>query len=258
MNFIFDLDGTICFKGKPVTKNIIDTLKLLEQNGHRVIFASARPIRDLLPVIDEHFHSTTLIGGNGSLISKNGKIIFSRAFSSVQLTAMKNLIETYSAAYLIDGEWNYAYTGDLEHPIRSNLDPNGLAEEVLLENLGQVVKILILHSANQEKIASEAEKLGLRVHRHHGENIVDISPPGIDKWSAIQELGIKENEYIAFGNDANDIVMFRHAKYAVMIGEHEELVRYAQRDIPLDEVCEQTIVDCLNQLNDEKTVMALT
>lgn len=258
MNFIFDLDGTICFKGKPVTKDIIDTLKEMEDNGHQVIFASARPIRDLLPVIDEHFHSTTLIGGNGSLISSNGKVILARAFSPVQLTAMKNLIETFSAAYLIDGEWNYAYTGDPEHPIKSNLDPKNLAEEVLLEDLGQVVKILILHSADQAKIASEAEKLGLRVHRHHGEDIVDISPPGIDKWSAIQELGIKEKEYIAFGNDANDIEMFRHAKYGVMIGDHKELAVYAQRAIPLDEVCEQTIIDCLNELNDEKTSMAFT
>lgn len=258
MNFIFDLDGTICFKGIPVTKNIIGTLKELEQNGHQVIFASARPIRDLLPVIDEHFHLATLIGGNGSLISKNGKVIFSRAFSPIQLAAMKNIIETYSAAYLIDGEWNYAYTGNPEHPIKSNLDPNGLAEEVLLEDLGKVVKILVLHSADQEKIASEAEKLGLRVHRHHGEDIVDISPPGIDKWSAIQEIGIKEKEYIAFGNDANDIEMFRHAKYAVMIGEHKQLAHYAKRAILLDEDCEQTIVDCLKELSDERTIMALT
>ncbi|PAD20029.1 HAD-IIB family hydrolase [Terribacillus saccharophilus] len=258
MNFIFDLDGTICFKGSPVTMNIINALKELELNGHRVIFASARPIRDLLPVIDEHFHSTTLIGGNGSLISNNGKVIFSQAFSSFQLAAIKKLIEAHDATYLIDGEWNYAYTGNPAHPIKSNLDPNGLAEEVLLEDLGQVVKILILHSADQEKIATEAEKLGLRIHRHRGEDIVDISPPGIDKWSAIQECGIKENEYFAFGNDANDIEMFRHAKYAVMIGEHEELARYAHRAILLGEVCEQTIVECLKELSDEKNILALT
>ncbi|MFJ6413531.1 HAD family hydrolase [Terribacillus saccharophilus] len=257
MNFIFDLDGTICIKGRPVTNNIIDTLKELELNGHQVIFASARPIRDLLPVIDEHFHSTTLIGGNGSLISSNGKVIFSRAFSFVQLAAMEKLIDAYKATYLIDGEWNYAYTGDPEHPIKSNLDPNNLAEEVPLMDLDQVVKILILSSADQEKMAAEAEKLGLRVHRHHGEDIVDISPPGIDKWSAIQEFGIKENEYIAFGNDSNDIEMFRHAKYAVMIGEHEELARYADRAVPLDEICEQTIVDCLKELTDERTIMEL-
>lgn len=248
MNFIFDLDGTICFKGRPVTQHIMDTLKDLEQNGHQVIFASARPIRDLLPVIDHHFYSITLIGGNGSLISKGGKIIFSHAFSPVQLHAMERVIEAYKASYLIDGEWNYAYTGDPAHPLKSRVDPDGLAEEVKLEDLEQVVKILVLDSADQEQVASKAEKLGLRVHRHQGEGIVDISPPGIDKWSAIQEAGIKEKEYIAFGNDANDVEMFRHAKYAVMIGKHEELAHYADAAIPLDEACEEGIVAMLKDL----------
>jgi Cof subfamily protein (haloacid dehalogenase superfamily) len=245
MNFIFDLDGTICFKGKPVTKKIMDMLRELEQQGHQVLFASARPIRDLLPVIDQHFHSATLIGGNGSLISRNEKVVFSQAFSSEQVAAMKEIIQTYDAAYLIDGDWNYAYTGDPMHPIKANLDPDNLAEQVQLEELNQVVKILVLQSDEQEKVAGEAEALGLRVHRHHGEDIVDISPPGIDKWTAIQQAGIGEGEYIAFGNDANDIEMFRHAKYAIMIGKHEELASYAHVDIPLGEACEQTIVDSL-------------
>ena len=44
----------------------------LRQANHNVIFASARPIRDLLPVIPE-FADDTLIGGNGSIISKMDK-----------------------------------------------------------------------------------------------------------------------------------------------------------------------------------------
>jgi Cof subfamily protein (haloacid dehalogenase superfamily) len=253
MNFIFDLDGTICFKGKPVTKKIMDMLKELEQNGHQVIFASARPIRDLLPVIDQHFYSATLIGGNGSLISRNGKIVFTKTFSSEQVAAMKEIMKMYDAAYLIDGDWNYAYTGDSMHPIKANLDPDNLAEQVQLDELNQVVKILILQSADQEKVAAEANALGLRVHRHHGEDIVDISPPGIDKWTAIQYTGIGEGEYIAFGNDANDIEMLRHARYAVRIGEHEDLISYAHVDIPLGAACEQAIVDKLRDIAIGKT-----
>ena len=44
----------------------------LRQANHNVIFASARPIRDLIPVIPE-FADDTLIGGNGSIISKMDK-----------------------------------------------------------------------------------------------------------------------------------------------------------------------------------------
>jgi len=40
-----------------------------------VIFASARPIRDLLPVLDKRFHTYPMIGGNGAIVANQGQII---------------------------------------------------------------------------------------------------------------------------------------------------------------------------------------
>ncbi len=48
MNFIFDIDGTICFDGCSIDSSIKQRLFKLRQANHNVIFASARPIRDLL------------------------------------------------------------------------------------------------------------------------------------------------------------------------------------------------------------------
>lgn len=42
MKFIFDLDGTICFSGKPLSGFIVQALDSLIEKGHEVIFASAR------------------------------------------------------------------------------------------------------------------------------------------------------------------------------------------------------------------------
>ncbi|MEC1535480.1 HAD hydrolase family protein [Bacillus sonorensis] len=53
MNFVFDLDGTICFEGQPVSEHLLMAFEELKAQGHEVIFASARPIRDLLPVLHE-------------------------------------------------------------------------------------------------------------------------------------------------------------------------------------------------------------
>ena len=53
MNFIFDIDGTICFDGHHVDQSIKHRLVKLKNAHNNVIFASARPIRDLLPVIPE-------------------------------------------------------------------------------------------------------------------------------------------------------------------------------------------------------------
>ncbi|EGQ1321415.1 hypothetical protein DA471_03030 [Staphylococcus aureus] len=57
MKFVFDIDGTLCFDGRLIDQTIIDTLLQLQHAGHELIFASARPIRDLLPVLPSVFLS---------------------------------------------------------------------------------------------------------------------------------------------------------------------------------------------------------
>lgn len=88
MKFVFDLDGTICFKGQPISKKILHSISALTGEGHDVIFSSARPIRDMLAVIDKSYHHYTMIGGNGVLISREGRIIRTHAFSSNKIREM--------------------------------------------------------------------------------------------------------------------------------------------------------------------------
>ncbi|WP_342543179.1 HAD-IIB family hydrolase [Paenisporosarcina sp. FSL H8-0542] len=251
MKFVFDLDGTICFKGQPISQKILISLSNLTQEGHEVIFASARPIRDMLPVIDEAFHHYTMIGGNGSLISKEGKVVLSTAFSPNEINEVKNLIEQHNATFLIDGEWDYAYTGPNTHPILQNLDPARLAKLVSLESLDSIVKVLLLTANNMEELAEKLSSIDVYVNKHSNENVLDISPSGINKWSALKALGIKEKTYIAFGNDANDISMFENALHTVMIGNHERLSPLAKETIPLDGDYEQEIVNKLHSLSME-------
>lgn len=251
LRFVFDLDGTICFKGQPVSNRILYSLSELTEAGIEVIFASARPIRDMLPVIDEAFHHYTMIGGNGSLISKEGEVIKSNSFSTNEINEIKNLIEQYNATYLIDGDWNYAYTGPNTHPILQNLDPAKLAEMVSLESLDSVVKVLFLTSNSMDELAEKLSKLNVYVNKHSNENVLDISPSGINKRSALESLGIKENTYIAFGNDANDISMFENALHTVMIGYHEQLAPLAKERISLNGDYEQEIAEKILTLSKE-------
>lgn len=249
MNFVFDLDGTICFKGKPVTDKILTTLENIQLKGHHILFASARPIRDMLPVLNQKFHSYTMIGGNGSLVSQNCKIIHSHSFTDSQVESIKSILDEFRATYLIDGEWDYSYTGPQDHPILNHLDPSKLAKMVDLDVHTSIIKILILTSDNMEELTKRISTLDVVTHQHGNENVLDISPKDIHKWNAINRLGIRQDEYIAFGNDANDITMFRNAKHSVMIGYHEELAKHATETIPLDENTEDMIVEKLKQLS---------
>jgi HAD superfamily hydrolase (TIGR01484 family) len=159
MIFVFDLDGTICFKGKPVSELILTKLEQLKEQGHEIIFASARPVRDMLPVLHSRFHQYTLIGGNGALIFKKGEALHTGAFHPELRHCLQQLLTEHQATYLIDSDWDYAYTGTLNHPILNNLDTHKLEQHRELQQLKDIVKILIL-SAND----SEALKQKLAEH----------------------------------------------------------------------------------------------
>ena len=257
LKFVFDLDGTVCFRGQPICEKILQSLSELQSVGIEVIFASARPIRDILPVIDEAFHQYTMIGENGSLIAKDGKIIKSHSFSINEMNEINNLIDQYNSTYLIDGEWDYAYTGPDNHSILQNLDPANLANNVSLESLNSVVKVLIITSDNMDALAEELLKLDVYVNKHSKEDVLDISPGGINKWGALKSLGIKENTYIAFGNDANDITMFENALHTIMIGYHDELALLAKENISLDGDYEQKIATRISELSEKYRLLQI-
>lgn len=242
MKFVFDLDGTICFKGQPVSNKILTSLEYLVIKEHEVIFASARPIRDLLPVLHKRFHSFKMIGGNGSIVMDDGEIISVKQFSNEVLSTIFHLIEQYRITYLVDSDWDYAYTGSSDHPILQNIDREKRANNIPLEKLHPIIKILMLSANNLKKLEKELDKLNIVVHKHRHEGVLDISPAGVDKWSGLQKLGVKEGEFIAFGNDANDIPMFQHALHSVMIGDHAELASFAKEQIPMNEMTEISII----------------
>ena len=238
MQFVFDLDGTICFKGQPLTPEICAALDDCQAMGHEIIFASARPIRDLLPVLPTKYHHLRMVGGNGAFRNVEGSIEVN-SFDALACKQLFNIIDTYQVPYLIDSSWDYSYTGELTHPIYQNIDPLKSAKNLSIDLLENIVKV-VLFTSNSE-IQKSLEALSLTIHLHQNEGILDISPEGIDKWSGLQQLGLKEGEFIAFGNDSNDICMFKVAKESICIGNHPDAQEVASIQIAADEVAKMIL-----------------
>ena len=246
MKFVFDLDGTICFKGQPLSKGITNALEACIENGHEVIFASARPIRDLLPVLPETMRKFSMIGGNGAFVARNGETVEVTAFAGEIVEEVQNIISAFQLPYLVDGDWDYAYTGSEAHPIYQNLDPLKLAKNVSLHELKDIVKIVLFPGEQHKEILAELQKLPISVYEHTSENIVDMSPNGIDKWNGLMKLGIYEGGFITFGNDANDASMFVKAKESVCVGVHK-VRELASLQVPSEETAVIEMLDVLNE-----------
>jgi len=235
LQFVFDLDGTICFRGKPLSEPIVEALDGLTRLGHSIVFASARPIRDLLPVLPSHMRGYAMVGGNGAFAAAEGRIVAAVRFDVRTAEAIVRLIRRYDADYLVDGTWDYSYSSRADHPIRGNLDPDGLARNLPLEQMTEMVKAVFLSSSDPDALREELGKLPVVLYRHGAEEIIDVSPGGADKWTGLQALNVKSGRFAAFGNDANDAPMFRQAFRSVCVGDHEELLALAAEHVPADE-----------------------
>ncbi|WP_010094749.1 HAD-IIB family hydrolase [Ornithinibacillus scapharcae] len=232
MNFVFDLDGTLCFDGKSIDAEIIQVLQELKLAGHQVIFASARPIRDLVPVIPKSFHEGLLVGGNGTFTSEHGKIQVTH-FEQQLLDKFISLVHQYQLNYLADGEWDYAYTGDISHPIYLNIDRTN-SSNIPLEQLQPVCKLVIFEPS--EEVLELLETFPVTVTHYKSEHAIDISPLGINKVRGLHMLNIQQ--FIAFGNDSNDQCLFEQAIHSVCVGNND-VKRFAKENIERTDVAEK-------------------
>ncbi|WP_129843727.1 HAD family hydrolase [Streptomyces sp. RFCAC02] len=231
---IFDIDGTLCFDGRTIDDRIRTAIHACERAGLTPVFASARPVRDLLPVLGGAFPAATLIGGNGSLVSVDGQVRARAAFDPAGFAALMEAVARYGATYLADGPWDYAYTGPADHPILNRVDQGRLASRIDLADLPEVVKFLVVGASDMTGLAEAGRALGLTVNHHLDEAVIDIAPGATTKWEAVSSLGI--GDYVAFGNDINDVELLRHAERAVRVGAHPSLDHVARITVAADPV----------------------
>lgn len=254
MNFIFDIDGTICFKGQPVSPKILNALAEIKEAGHLVGFASARACRDMLPVLDERFHDSLLIGANGAMTYFNGKLEYFSPLPPIVYKQVMVLMERYKASYFLDLAWDYYYEGRADHPFLTKVDPGKLGRKILKEDIDQAAKILVTECSDITAFTAELARLEVQIHHHSDEELVDMTSAGVDKMSALRQFGIAKGDFVCFGNDTNDLPLFHAASHSVLVGSHPELSHCCTQQITLGSQLEDELVQTLYQLqNNEKT-----
>ena len=250
MNFVFDIDGTLRFDGRTIALPITQALTYLIRAHHKVVFASARPIRDLLPIIPEFEHQP-LIGGNGVMTRVSEKLSVLQPLPPAAVQQLKQLIEIHHLDYVMDGTWNYASQVSTDNPILRQLDPQRLAQRQSLASLNDPVKVILLNLAPvlRARIKRLLITLDLVVIEHSGEGSLDITAQGINKAHALANIGFEH--YIAFGNDENDRIMLGCARQAVWITSKPELAPAPQAIIcPPDAESIAALISNLSDRND--------
>ncbi|WP_442600598.1 HAD-IIB family hydrolase [Paenibacillus sp. KN14-4R] len=248
MNFIFDMDGTICFKGQPISKKILDHLLSMQQLGHFIGFASARPYRDMLPILDERFDNHLLIGANGAMAYYEGKPLYFNPIPAKLAIELINLLDEYQADYLVDDTLNYSIKGTKDHPLLKSISQSKLAQRVELSQIESYIKIVVLACSNFEELSKRVSELDVTIHYHSAEGILDITNKNVNKMTGLEQTNLQLEPFICMGNDMNDLPLFQKAQYSVLIGEYEPLLKIANDQILVDENVEYNIISKLQEL----------
>ncbi|MGO3886990.1 MAG: HAD hydrolase family protein, partial [Mycetocola sp.] len=106
---VTDLDGTICFDGVSISPEIVVELERIAQHG-RLVIASARPPRDLYPVLPHSLHGVEVIGGNGSFV-RSVTVTTTTRFTAAERRLVDGLVAEHGLRALIDADPDYSYTG---------------------------------------------------------------------------------------------------------------------------------------------------
>lgn len=221
--YVFDLDGTIVLNGKPVSDDITTALMDIRLHG-QVIFASARPVRDMLPLLSESLHDCLMIGCNGGMAWRNGEFIFSNSFEDIHARDLIDTLKKLSIPYVLDGLWNYSIS-DTPHYFHQYLgtlsEKKAEEEQIVAEGIS---KILILDSKARKHMdyLFEKRKYSFNIHHHKSDDLFDITPQAENKYLALKRLGVNFRTTTAFGNDANDFAMLKHANIAVFLGMKDD------------------------------------
>ena len=220
MNFIFDIDGTISNNGKnidPKTEKVI--LKILDNKVNNVIFASARPIRDMLPLLNKKFHNCLLIGCNGGVHYKNGNFIKVHHFYKAEISKIVEFLNKHNIPYVLDGDWHYCFS-ETKHEFQdyiASLSDYKLKKDKIIDK--GITKLLILDQNIKKTFVNflEISNFVFNLNNHTKDNFFDITPNQNNKYIALLECGINVSESYCFGNDENDFKMLENAKVSVFV-----------------------------------------
>lgn len=246
MHFVFDLDGTIVFGDNQLDIRIKEVLKRLEEDGHELVFASARAYRDCYPLLGPDFSDGTIIGLNGAQIIKNGELQASFPMEDQVSQTLFDYCLRHKLPIFADSPYNYAYQEGKAISFLEFVYP-GMGQRLELKELTDVLKCVIFTRGDAEVETFLQSFLdqwsSIDYFYHEKEEAFYITARGINKAQGLSQ--VISLPYVCFGNDKNDLQLFEEATYAVQIDDYEPLRSLADEVIDvaddlIDKIC-QTI-----------------
>ena len=239
---VSDFDGTLATTDKRVTEENLKAIDELFSIGKKFALSTGRMTASAMMLIEKLPFKPLIATYNGSEVidSSTGEVLVSHKLSTdillklISYAREKGLyFQVFNDRVIVE---KITYVTDFYCSI-CKVEPvevGDLYEFVKRENFCSPKFMLINFKGEVESYISEVKSIfgdeveAVRCY----EGMVDITPKGINKGSAITDLckiwGIDESECVAIGDEGNDVAMFKRAGLGVcMVNAKDDVKPYA-------------------------------
>lgn len=244
-----DLDGTLLNSNHEISKENIEALKYAQEKGIEITIATGRTYKDALHIIDKANIKAHIISNNGSVVhTKNGKTLKSWCINKNSIRNIIDWLNQNNYFYqLCTDEYIYVplnskelIRNDFRLAMKNN---NGISEDIVEKTIELIFSqygIMFYDDVNN-LINSEIDfctisalsfdEKKLKYGREHCSNLKDLSMvvslkynfelvnKGASKGTALEYLSnylnISLDDVVAFGDNYNDLSMFKKAGTSV-------------------------------------------
>ncbi|MDD7306155.1 MAG: HAD family hydrolase [Peptoniphilaceae bacterium] len=240
--FAFDLDGTILNSRSIMDKKTIAALNKLEENGIIFVFASGRVTSSVSYLMDKTAIDNPFVANNGAVSFLNKDTLLKENYLDTDILKKliafankKNLyyhfydLSTFYSEYLVEDRIRHLIkekTIGLKYQVNISIAEDPLAR--LMENKAKALKFQMFVDEDSayfknDLIEELKNDFGQKIYITSSANsLIEIMASGVSKWQAVldiaQNLGIKNNEIAAIGDQDNDYLMVKNAQIGFAMG----------------------------------------
>lgn len=242
-----DLDGTTLNNQSLLSQKTVQTLQLLQEDGHHILIATGRPYRNSKHLYSELGLKSPMVNFNGALChmpgSKNWSSYYHKTIDSNLVMDILAKQDDLGYNWLtIEGQ-ETLYSSTVKIPPSEFFPANTLSTLVTSQSKldGNPTSLnLYIDEARQEAIRQRlldeygSETLSVRTW---GGSLpcLEIVAPGIQKAIGVDRVAsyynINRQDILAFGDEDNDFEMLDYAGHGVMMKNGIDRLRSVANDV---------------------------
>lgn len=239
---VMDMDGTLLNDKHEIMPKTIKALIHLQNQGYKLLLASGRPLKAMLPYAEEleiTSHEGYIIASNGAMLYDCDKkeVVFENRISIEDAKRVFAHLEQFEI-YPFFRDEDKMYVEDVYSAVVDTQSNFGVCNCYQLEaRLGgfllrelrslkedlHIPVLKIMASGDPDYIDEHLSKFdeGLKdiiYCARTAKFALEFIKVGTSKGNTLEKLGIKPEDILAFGDSMNDKEMIAYAKYGVAMG----------------------------------------